>query len=174
MSNVQWWEVVEITLWCTLAWIHSFVVPQTENCDLTWNGWHDLTANLINKSSEGKFFFPPLWCTHVCNLCFSMTSQCWMRPPPPPPTPRVQSKSMQNKQEMATIEVDGRRRRSRVFRQWGRWRVRRCIPAGEFLAVKTQVSFSFLQKEKNSRVLFYSVSTTTLCLSSTQNLIVRV
>lgn len=90
--------------------------------DMKWLTWSD--SEFDKQILWGQVVFPPLRCTHVYNLCVSIRSQCWMQPPP-----WLQSKSMQSKQDMATIGMDGRR--GRVFRRWGRWRVRRSITAGE-------------------------------------------
>lgn len=94
---------MEIILWHVLVWILSFELPGAVKCALTWNAWHDLTAHLINKSSKGTFFFLPFCAhTHVCGSVYELSAWCKI-------APWLQSKSMQSKQEMATIaETEGR------------------------------------------------------------------
>lgn len=106
-------------------------------------GWHDLTAHLINKSSKGKFFFsfPPLrlrtrvFLSEVCARCKI--------------GPWLQSKSMQNKQEMATIEEmrrleGGEETDGDLDSQSAEER------GNEFLAVKTEVGISRVRCRKKN------------------------
>lgn len=76
---------------------------------------------------------------HVCVFVCELSARCKI-------APWLQSKSMQSKQEMATIEeMEGGGRKGGVgLRREDRWRVGQSVEerGNEFLAVKTQVSIS--------------------------------